>query len=434
MIVSKYVLLFEQDNMYFLFNSKNNSFLELNKDLYEELLSFKKGEDSFLLEDDAIVKSLVDLGVLTTDIDDQSFLDGIILKQNIWSYSRQIMNLTIAPTIQCNLRCPYCFEVSKPKSIISYEICNDIFEFIKRNSDNSFVNLTWFGGEPLLAIDRMEYILQRLELNNIKINFHSIITNATLLRGKVLDVFERFPLNHIQITFDGVKDNHDKLRVYPTGKGSFDVIMCNLDEFVVRCPSSFISIRVNVGKHNSHDYFEFKETIARRYPKAANIYVYPGILRGDNDCGYKTNFFSTKELSTFHTSLSRNDGNVFFPTSICKGCIATQSNSFVIGPKGELYKCLEDIGIREREIGSVVDDKFRNSSLFKRYMIHGTFVNDKRCLGCSILPICSGGCPRSRLENKFDGGKNTLCDHYILENRQSLKEMLFQYYLQQKNK
>lgn len=162
MIVSKYVLLFEQDNMYFLFNSKNNSFLELNKDLYEELLSFKKGEDSFLLEDDAIVKSLVDLGVLTTDIDDQSFLDGIILKQNIWSYSRQIMNLTIAPTIQCNLRCPYCFEVSKPKSIISYEICNDIFEFIKRNSDNSFVNLTWFGGEPLLAIDRMEYILQRL--------------------------------------------------------------------------------------------------------------------------------------------------------------------------------------------------------------------------------------------------------------------------------
>ena len=83
MIVSKYVLLFEQDNMYFLFNSKNNSFLELNKDLYEELLSFKKGEDSFLLEDDAIVKSLVDLGVLTTDIDDQSFLDGIILKQNL---------------------------------------------------------------------------------------------------------------------------------------------------------------------------------------------------------------------------------------------------------------------------------------------------------------------------------------------------------------
>lgn len=38
-------------------------------------------------------------------------------------------------------------------------------------------------------------------------------------------------------------------------------------------------------------------------------------------------------------------------------CTATSLYGYVIGPKGEIYKCWEDVGIKEKEIGSVLDGK-----------------------------------------------------------------------------
>ena len=110
--------------------------------------------------------------------------------------------------------------------------------------------------------------------------------------------------------------------------------------------------------------------------------------------------------------------------------MANLINGFVIGPKGEMYKCWEDIGIREREIGSVVDNKFRNNTLFHQYMLHGTFTEDKKCLNCGLLPICSGGCSKDRIENKYAGKNKVLCDHFGVENFKTLKARLFQYYQQ----
>lgn len=430
MIVSKYVLIFEKNNTYLLFNSKNRSFLELTKELYEELLAFRDGRSSLILEEAELVEQLTDLGVLTTKEEDQAFLDEIILRHNILYYSKDLMSITLAPTIACNLRCPYCFEKSKPKGIISKETCDKVVEFIKRNQTTASLDLTWFGGEPLLAIDRIAYFLEKLRENNITLSSHSIVTNATLLKGKALEVFEKYPLNSIQITLDGIKEHHDKLRVYSSGKGSYDEIIANLDEFIKRNPKTLISIRVNTGTHNANDFAEIKSLIHNRYPTAKNIMVYPGILKGDNDCGDMSNFFSSKDLSVFHTSLQNETEKVTIPESTCKGCIANMLNGYVIGPRGEIYKCWEDIGIKEREIGSVIDDRCNNAKLFQQYMLHGSFINDKQCHQCSLLSICSGGCARSRLANVFEGKHQIICDHYNLEHCHSLKNILYLYYLE----
>ena len=202
LIISKYVLLFEQNGIFLLFNSKNISFLELTKDLYDGLLSMNINANPTFLKNKTIVNKLIELGVLTTEMDDQSFLDSLILKHNLLFYSKDILRLTIAPTISCNLCCPYCFEVTKPKGIISREICDKIIEFIKKTQDKPFIDLNWFGGEPLLAIKQIRYFLEKLNENDIKIISHSIVTNATLLKDSALDVFKDYPLTSIQVTFD----------------------------------------------------------------------------------------------------------------------------------------------------------------------------------------------------------------------------------------
>lgn len=428
MVISKYVLLFEKNGTYLLFNSKNMSFLELTKDLYDELQRIKSNKVSTLFSDRATVSRLVELGVFTTVADDLSFLDELILRHHIMFFSRDILRLTIAPTIACNLRCPYCFETTKPSGIISNEICDKIIEFIKRTQAKPLLDLNWFGGEPLLAIKQIGYFLNQLKENDIELISHSIVTNATLLKDKALELFENYPLTSLQVTFDGIKERHDRIRIHHSGEGSFDEILNNLDVFVLKNPNTHISIRINTGKHNSNDYFILKESLSKRYSDCNNISIYPGILKGDNDCGYKSNFFSSSELSSFYTSLQKRERPPGLPDTICKGCMANAINGYVIGPKGEMYKCWEDIGIKGREIGSVVDNKFRNKALLERYMIHGSFVDDKQCLACGLLPICSGGCSKDRLENKYEGKYNVLCDHYGLEHFESLKESLFDYY------
>lgn len=83
LIISKYVLFFEQNGTCLLFNSKDNSFLELKKDLYEELVTIQEEGESSLFDDDEFVNKLVELGILTTRLDDQAFLDDIILKNKL---------------------------------------------------------------------------------------------------------------------------------------------------------------------------------------------------------------------------------------------------------------------------------------------------------------------------------------------------------------
>lgn len=79
--------------------------------------------------------------------------DDLLLYQSvIWNRRRtpDVYNITIAPTMDCNFHCYYCFE-TPTKGLISNETIRRISKYISETKDASVVNLTWFGGEPLLA-------------------------------------------------------------------------------------------------------------------------------------------------------------------------------------------------------------------------------------------------------------------------------------------
>ncbi|MFM6074868.1 MAG: radical SAM protein, partial [Dolichospermum sp.] len=67
--------------------------------------------------------------------------------------SDKAFELIILPTEQCNFRCIYCYEDfsigrMKPEVISGIKALLD-----KRSSKLNFLNLSWFGGEPLVAKD-----------------------------------------------------------------------------------------------------------------------------------------------------------------------------------------------------------------------------------------------------------------------------------------
>lgn len=62
------------------------------------------------------------------------------------------MSLIIAPTLDCNFRCPYCFEDLK-KIYMTKGTVNAIKNFVRNKIKNGVTNLnvSWYGGEPLLC-------------------------------------------------------------------------------------------------------------------------------------------------------------------------------------------------------------------------------------------------------------------------------------------
>ena len=59
----------------------------------------------------------------------------------------------------CNLKCVYCYEEGCIVKSMDRETVNNVIDFIcKRCKDNKRIktlNITWFGGEPLLAVDNI---------------------------------------------------------------------------------------------------------------------------------------------------------------------------------------------------------------------------------------------------------------------------------------
>lgn len=82
-------------------------------------------------------------------------------------------SLTINPTLDCNMRCWYCYENHQKSRTMSTEISERIFKFISKKMaepDLKEFNLSFFGGEPLI---RYRSIVQPLTEHACKLaEFH----------------------------------------------------------------------------------------------------------------------------------------------------------------------------------------------------------------------------------------------------------------------
>ena len=133
---SRYAILFEYNSLCLLFNSRNSSFLELNKDLYYDLQDFKNGNSVAILNDQEICQQLHNMQVLVTEEEDNCFYEQMLLESYQSSFYTDTLTITFAPTIWCNLKCPYCFETNKFQGIVSQEVCDKVIDFISEHKSS----------------------------------------------------------------------------------------------------------------------------------------------------------------------------------------------------------------------------------------------------------------------------------------------------------
>ena len=429
--ISQFCIVFNRDEKNFLYFSRNNNFYEIS----DEVKKFIKNEvncSSFSAlgqKDKAAIEKLKNIKAICTKADDQEYIDDLRLNHLIMSFNLSNINLTVLPTIACNLRCPYCFEQNKPNDMMSEKTADRLVDFLSEHRYAETYSLTWFGGEPLVNIKMMEYLLGKLDNPDfLKRTYHSIVTNGTLLKGRAIELFEKYPLDSVQITLDGTKELHDKKRFFQDGRGSYEIILKNLDDFVKRCPKTVVSVRVNLDGSNVHLYKEIESMINSRY-KGFKVRCYPAILRVNPGCNPE-GFLAPMDVVAFHrdNSFGENGKFYFYPSHKSKGCTATQVSSYVIGPKGEIYKCWEHVGDKNCVVGSIFSNESQNKRLLNKLLLNGHCYNDAKCLECAILPLCTGGCADKRMKLADCQNDGSLCDYLSFDNNSALEDFLYQAY------
>ncbi|UCH93067.1 MAG: radical SAM protein [Candidatus Aminicenantes bacterium] len=117
----------------------------------------------------------------------------------------KISNLTFIVTDDCNFNCTYCFQKKEKKTITNTTIETAV-DFFYPFFNNNKIHIGFYGGEPLLAYEKIEHavllLLEKNKTGNKKIEF-SVTTNGSLLTEKMLDFFNRHQFTLV-LSFDGL--------------------------------------------------------------------------------------------------------------------------------------------------------------------------------------------------------------------------------------
>lgn len=415
---SRYTYFFKSKNKCFLYNSLSNSLAELKLEDYEMLENLRA--NNLPLADEELEKQLRQLKVIVdNDMDEINKVKYInLLNRN---ENRRLI-LTINPTLACNFNCPYCFE-NEHSNIYMHDLVEEkIILFIKKHVGLKALDVTWFGGEPLLAFDRIVSMTKKMQ--NLGLNYKAgMITNGYLLTEKVISKLESLAISSIQITIDGMADLHNTRRCLKSGKPTFDKILQNIDLLQKVNPQIRLNVRVNVDKTNYADFLELYKFLKDKHYPTLNVNL--AFVKDMTGC-YKCNHsYDMQEQAQIVKDLLQKYGldfSMVFPRSERYECAIRNRNALVIGPEGELYKCWNDVGNKSKIIGNI-DGKITNETLLLRYLVAADPFEDPKCQECFLLPVCGGGCPYSRIQNEYEGTNINTC-LYIKDH---LKDFLVTY-------
>jgi uncharacterized protein len=405
-----------------LYNARTGALLQLDGADTLSLTShlckpdFKVEENAFSAE---FFRQLVAGGFVV----DSTFDELMAVREAYWKARGETpFVLTITTTMECNLGCYYCYETRSGAALSTGQL-DDVLraarEGISRSPFRS-LHVDWYGGEPLLNISFIETasLALQCQCDEMGVSYvASIISNGTEWPPDIESFVRVHHIRQVQISFDGLKRNHDKRRKYLKGlralnHSSFDKAVATVDRLV---KVAHVDVRLNLDRGNasdlipfvefgrSHGWFDGPRPASFQPARLASYSERSSFLR--NYELSQEEFDSLRAIAREQFSGSRNvqeseipDGYPYPKTSVCA---ALGNASRVIGADGLTYRCGLQVGERRRAVGSLaqmvttVESKsYPDAPWWERF----DPTKQANCSRCSFLPICWGGCPKKHLE------------------------------------
>lgn len=335
-------------------------------------------------------------------------------------FSTEQLHLTIAPTLDCNFRCDYCYEehlrVNMSRPVMDATV--RWTEKLLRRSD--LLHVTWYGGEPLLP--KSWEVVQGLSSSFLDLTARQgkeysahIVTNGFLLNRAKMERLKELGVDLVQVTLDGPRAVHDQRRFLVGGGGTYDRIVENLKEII---DIAKVQLRVNVDQRNPMAALEVAEHLAE-LGLAQRMRLYLAMVTGDAKvCGniqemcYDTKEFAAAELEVYREAARRGLPLQKYPSRLAGAyCSADRLHGYVLAPSGLVFKCWHEVTMRpDGAIGSVLDEQEAFQKINEDHWLKWDALEKSGCRSCAVLPLCHGGCPLEAME-KNDPERGS-CDTY----------------------
>ena len=325
---------------------------------------------------------------------------------NYWEKIRHPFSGGIELTPYCNLRCVHCYlQDSEKIELLSTE---QIKKIIDKLYDKGVLFLYFTGGEIFTRKDFAEIYTYTKKKGFIV----ELLTNATLIDEKIIEVFNKYPPARVSISMYG-KDE-ETYRKVTRSEGSFEKFIKGINllkENDINFEIKFIALKQNI-----QDFFaveEFAKSVGAEFSFTFEIFqtlcgngeVVDNMLDIKDIIEFEKNYERTRRIWSVNIS----DENKYsklpedeIPLYMCN--IGT--SSFLIDYKGYINPCnkmrIEKFNLLECEFDEAWED-------FKKYKQIKAPKNYK-CATCKNISICNP-CPAQNLMStgKYDKPRDVIC-------------------------
>lgn len=330
-------------------------------------------------------------------------------------------NITFVVTEACNLNCSYCYECHKTNNRMTKEIAKQAVDMLfDEKKINGYYNLDktkavileFIGGEPLLEIELMDYIVEYFKFKAFEMDspwatnyMISFTSNGVLfLNDKVQQFLNRNKGKvSASLTIDGNKELHDSCRVFHDGRGSYDIVEKSIKKLVS-----------DGGRHQTKITL-CPENVKYLNDALKNVWSL-GLNGAFTNCvfeeGWKTEDAKTlydqmKQLSDYLLTdenytkylCSLFDESIGKKLTDKKNWCGGNGQMLAIGTDGRCFPCIRFMkyslatpGRKEQPIGDIfngLDKKESNPWLLELKKVDMETQSDDKCKNCSISTGCS---------------------------------------------
>lgn len=337
----------------------------------------------------------------------------------------------------CNIRCRYCYFLAPmPKSyrasLMESETAIKALNLFSRCVKKSIAgghpdqHIVLYGGEPTINKNTLLAALRYTDLLKEKDDLPkktsiTVNTNGILLDKEIIEQCKTSEAV-VAISIDGPKEIHDQMRVYNSGRGTFDEVVRSYR--LAQQIGAKTGICVTIDKHNLFQ----MEKIVRWFADELSVKGMGFNILIENSTeptnGQNVDYAEivaqkliesfklARTLGIYEDRMMRRVKNFLDKTPVlsdCGGC----GLQIVVSPDGKIGVCQAFCGEKK----FFVDEPFETfepeiNPFWREWRKRSPFTNEV-CKGCIALGNCGGGCPYNayRIKGAIDALDERFCIH-----------------------
>ena len=311
---------------------------------------------------------------------------------------KRVSGFTILPTTECNARCFYCFESDHKRCTLTEQMTEEVIEYMARVCKGGPIEISWFGGEPLVGNKRISQICAGLRARNIQYR-SSMVSNAYLFDEELIKIAkDEWQLKNVQITLDGTETVYNETKAYINPKDNpYKRVLRNIG--LLLDSGILVNIRLNVTDQNYEDLDKLVDELAERFggKEGFSCYshaVYDGV--GFEPLHYNDRTREQVDVQTTSLDTKLQELNLLgsmrrMPRMRVVNCMSDNDACRLIYPDGKIGKC------ENRSSLEAVGDIYRDITDPEKDAWYKTTAQSPGCRDCCMFPTCMDleSCPEA---------------------------------------